>query len=265
MSLQAHDGTKLEEMLRRASDEAAWRPAFYRQLLESQVLVLLPDKARARQVARPDRVHFVQWKRIDGTLAIPFFSSTRTFYEAVPQGGQCLVLDTPQLMELTRGAILHLNPLSEFNVELTPSDIEALLSSGSLVVPEILNLASDREVSFRRVVDPPVLMLDALTALYSQLPQVLGAYLALVNGLHGGDESLLLGLAVTVDCDLEPIVRDSALVVRDTYFGPHSIDIVHMNHGDQCITDTGFESECQFFDRRMASVLIAPTYPRSKT
>jgi hypothetical protein len=250
------DGVALEGLLQQASEEAAWRPAFYRKLLESRVLVILPDEARARRVARPDRLHFVQWKRIDGTDAIPFFSSARTFFEAAPQGARCLVLDTRQLLELTRGAILHLNPYSEFNLQLAPSDAEALLSNGTLVMPESFQLQSERDVSFRRVVDPPAPMLQALTLLYSQLPQVLGAYLALVRGLYERRESLLLGL--DIDGDPEPVVRDSSLVIRDTYHGPYDLDIVHIKPGKQGLLNSGFDPTFRFFDRRMAPVLVAP-------
>lgn len=58
------DGAALEGLLQQACNEPAWRPAFYRQLLDSRVLVILPDETQARNVARPDRVHFVQWTRV---------------------------------------------------------------------------------------------------------------------------------------------------------------------------------------------------------
>lgn len=255
------DGSSLEGLIRQACEEAAWRPAFYRQLLESRVLVIVPDEALARTTARPDRVHFVQWKRVDGTAAIPFFSSAQTFFEAVPEGAKCLVLDTRLLLELARGAILHLNPYSEFNIELAPADIEALLADGSLVVPEPFTLGTDRQVTLQHVADPPVAMLDALTLLYSQHPQVQGAYLALVAGFYDDNrESLLLGLHV--DGDPEPIVRDSGLVIRDTYHGPYSLDIVHLNRDGRDVLSSGFEPAFQFFDRRIAPILASPSLPQ---
>lgn len=256
------DGARLEGLLRQACEAAAWRPAFYRQLLESRVLVIVPDESAARNVARPERLHFVQWKRVDGTVAIPFFSSARTFFEAVPDGAKCLVLDTRQLLELTRGAILHLNPYSEFNLQVMPSDVEAILASGSLVVSESFVLEADRQVSFHQVVDPPVALLDALTLLYSQLPQVHGAYVALVKGLYDdATESLLLGL--DIQGDPEPVVRDSGLVIRDTYHGPYHLDMVHLNSGERGLSSFGFKPGFRFFDQRMAAVLAAPTVSSS--
>lgn len=256
------DDAALEGLLKQACEAAAWRPAFYRQLLDSRVLVILPDETMMQHVARPDRVHFVQWKRIDGTAAIPFFSSARAFFEAVPHGAKCLVLDTRQLLELTRGAILHLNPYSEFNLEVMPSDVDTLLSNGALVVPEPFTLKSNRQLSFRRVVNPPVPLLVALTLLYSQLPQVQNAYLASVTGLYDdARESLLLGL--DVDGDPEPVVRDSGLVIRDTYQGPYDLDIVRLKPGDAALSSSGFEPDFRFFDRRMASVLTMPKGTRS--
>jgi hypothetical protein len=257
------DGSSLEGLLRQACDDAAWRPALYRRLLDSEVLVILPDEATARSVARPDRIHFVQWKRVDGTAAIPFFSSARTFFEAVPDGAQCLVLDVPLLLALTRGALLHLNPYSEFNLEVTPEDVEALLSEGSLVVPERLTVKSSRVVSFRGVADPPVALLNALTKLYSQLPQVREAYLALVNGFYDdARDSLLLGLHI--DGDPESVVRDSGLVIRDTYGGPYDLDIVHLDAGGLYLSNSGFGPAFRFFDRRMVPILTSPDTSRSR-
>ncbi len=256
------DGAALEGLLKQACEAAAWRPAFYRQLLDSHILVIVADETLAQNVARPDRVHFVQWKRVDGTAAIPFFSSARTFFEAVPHGAKCLVLETRQLLELTRGAILHLNPYSEFNLQVMPSDVEAILASRFLVVPESFALETDRQVSFRQVVDPPFPLLDALTLLYSQLPQVHGAYVALVKGLYDdAPESLLLGL--DIEGDPEPVVRDSGLVIRDTYHGPYNLDIVHLKSGERGLLSYGFEPAFRFFDRRMAAVLAAPAVTSS--
>ena len=70
-------------------------------------------------------------------------------------------------------------------------------------------------------------MIEALTVLYSQAPNVKAAYLALVNGLYdSGQDSLLLGLEV--DGDPEPIVNDTSAVIHDTYRDAYSIDIVEV-------------------------------------
>ncbi len=256
------DGVALEGLLQQACENAAWRPALYRQLVQTRVLVIVPDEEQTRGVARPDRLHFVQWMRQDGTSAIPVFSSARTFFEAVPSGAKCLVIEVQQLLELTRGAILHLNPYSEFNLQLMPSDVELLLTQKALVVPDRFTRESQRELSFRRVADPPVAMLDALTTLYSQHACVTAAYLAAVTGLYDDSHaSLLLGL--DIDGDPEPIVRDSGLVIRDTYHGPVNLDIVRIPAGAEGLSRSGFSLDFRFFDRRMAAVLVAPAGGRS--
>src|SRR5690348_8113880 len=90
---RAPDGAALGALLRQATEDPAWRPALYRELLRSQVLALAPEQPIAPNTQGEMVVRFVQWKRIDGQHAIPFFSSARTLYEAVPDGAQCLLLD----------------------------------------------------------------------------------------------------------------------------------------------------------------------------
>jgi hypothetical protein len=253
----APDGEKLESLLRRACAEPAWRPAFYRRLLVSRVLVLVPDQVIVPNAQGDDVIRFVQWKRVDGSAAIPFFSSSRTLFEAVPEGAQCLVLDTPTFLALSRGALLHLNPFSEFNVELPPEEVDALLKDGTLAKPEPFTLESERHLVFLPLAEPPVPMLDALTLLYSQLPEVKTAYLARVTGMYEHEESLLLGLEV--DGDPERAVQDTGSVVRETFQGRHRIDITRLGFAEQGRATLHFPESLRFYDRGMAAVRHAPS------
>jgi len=256
------DGTELETLLALATTEPGRRPAFYRKLLESDVLVMVPDEVVVPNAQGDAVMRFVQWNRIDRLTAIPFFSSARTFFEAIPQGAQCLVVDGLQLLLLTRGAMLHLNPFSEHNVVLMPEDVELLLASGTLGSSERIKHTTERQLTTRDLSEPPAAMIEALTVLYSQAPNVKAAYLALVNGLYdSGQDSLLLGLEV--DGDPEPIVNDTSAVIHDTYRDAYSIDIVEVWVDDEGNPTSTFLPAQRFFDRRMASALSAPTTPKS--
>jgi len=249
-------GKKLESLLRRACAEPAWRPAFYRTLLESDVLILVPDLVIVPNAHGDDVIRFVQWNRVDGSAAIPFFSSSRTLFEAVPESARCLVLDMPTFLALSRGALLHLNPFSEFNVELPPDEVEVLLKDGALGKPEPFTLESERHIVFLPLADPPVSTLDALTLLYSQLPEVRTAYLARVMGMYEHEESLLLGLEV--DGDPERVVQDTGAVIRETFQGRHRIDVTCLGPGEQGNGTLRFPETFRFYDRRMAAVRHAP-------
>lgn len=97
----------LEQALRRAAAEPAERPAFYRLLLESTVYVIgtsdlpLGEGAALQPGARVQVQH---WKKEDGSLVIPFFSSLRTLHQAVENEERHMALPGHILFEVTRGS-----------------------------------------------------------------------------------------------------------------------------------------------------------------
>src|SRR5262245_49577657 len=78
----------LELALAKAATEPAYRPEFYRLLLESEVLVLghteSGEKGR-RTVAAGEKLSIVNWQKNDGTPVIPFFASLEALRRAIKE------------------------------------------------------------------------------------------------------------------------------------------------------------------------------------
>jgi hypothetical protein len=118
---------ELESLLRRAGTDPNLRDAFYRQLLESGILVQVQTEHGKNGVV-PAGVNLgVEcWVRKDGTEVIPFFSSPQAFFTSVPSGGKCVVMKTHELFESKPGMAFYLNPGSDLGIEF-PSDMVDLM------------------------------------------------------------------------------------------------------------------------------------------
>jgi hypothetical protein len=242
--------------------EPAYRPEFYRRLLDSKVLALVPPDPT---VTRPNGdvvLRFVQWQRPDGSHVIPFFSSTTTFFQANPEGAKAVQLTTRDLFEMTRGAVLCLNPNCECCREFAPTEVESLLEKGYLHEPKDEIIKEERPVEIRTVSDPPTAMLNSLIVLYSRLPAVKGAYLISVRDPRRPEEGDILWVVIDANGDMEPIVKQTSAVAYETYPGPRSLDILKAGATGGLLGPDTFLPEQQFYDRAWGHRLM-PTPPYS--
>ncbi len=122
-----------ENELRRAATEPNLRDAFYRRLLEADVLVQVQTEHGKNGVVPAGVAFGVEtWVREDGTEVIPFFLSPKAFFKSVPSGGKCVVIRTYELFESKRGAAFYLNPGSGHGVEFPPNMVDLLLTTRAI-------------------------------------------------------------------------------------------------------------------------------------
>lgn len=122
---------ELESLLRRAATETNLRDAFYRQLLESNILVQVQtEHGKGDVVPAGVDIGVETWVRQDGVSVIPFFSSPEAFFRAVPSGGNCVVMRTYELFESqAEGMSFYLNPGSGFGIEFPPDMVAFMLAA----------------------------------------------------------------------------------------------------------------------------------------
>ncbi|MBF3321076.1 SseB family protein, partial [Leptospira borgpetersenii serovar Hardjo-bovis] len=102
--------------------EPAFRPAFFRTLLESTVWVP-GEAADGEAVVAESAVDLQHWEKDDGTSVIPFFSSPAALEKAV-EGEQAFVaMPVRTLFEMTLGETLFLNAKLPTGKEFTPNEI----------------------------------------------------------------------------------------------------------------------------------------------
>jgi hypothetical protein len=121
------DLNELETLFVRAFTDPEVRPAFYRLLMHSDVLVFsIPGEPSPSIVALP---------REGGGQVVPIFTSENALLL-----NETMTLDDPHapcvssvpvrtVMEMARGMYLHINPKSSLNRRFTPDEIAWLLKN----------------------------------------------------------------------------------------------------------------------------------------
>lgn len=98
---------KLEEILRLAADEPAYRPQFFEVLLSSDLFVLgtagLPDTDGELNLEAGSKIQIQHWEKADGSPVIPFFSSLEVLRKSINSEESYLALPLRSLFEMTKG------------------------------------------------------------------------------------------------------------------------------------------------------------------
>jgi len=186
---------QLKELLQAAQactrvDEAARaQDAFFSALLDATLYAHLPPEP-----SPPDRIRFVQFVRPDnGQTVLPLFSD-REQAEAVRGNRAIVAMTGRELLELTHGATLMLNPNVD-QIVLHPAEVDAILAGRSIGKFSREDIRESEEVG----TCPPTFPTDALTLLlrerFATEPSARAAYLVeLHRGPEMADVSLLLGI-----------------------------------------------------------------------
>ena len=165
----------LEAALRQAAKDPTARPRFYRQLLKSQVLVLLGGSDLPRHVAASRDV--TMWLRNDGVHVVPAFTSRRAVYDAFPAGTTVGSIPMRELLKTMRGHDLHLNPASPDNCQLSAEDVIALLEHGAIHNGIQRLDVEERGMEISRAVNELPELQEALIAFFQERRQVEAAYM----------------------------------------------------------------------------------------
>lgn len=216
--------SEIERLLRIAPDQPGLQPVLFRALLDATLYALMPPSG---QGPADGRIRFLQWARPDGVTVIPCFASELKARLSAQSNARVAAIDGRQLMEVTRGATLHLDP-NDFSCELSPADINSMLAHGSVIVPEQEVVVESGPMGFTAPESPPAAMLRSLSVLYDKLGVVQQGFLVEVRAPETPEEVCMLLIALQLDPGNDPqlVVNDSTTVIQDTYHGPLAIDLI---------------------------------------
>ena len=160
----------LEKALVRAVKEPATAPHFYRQLLASELLVLgtvegQEDATQAFNIAPGSKISLVPGTTRDGRQYLPVFSSLARMQDYIKQESKYLSINGRDLLDLTRGGPVILNPASEYGKELTANQVRQLLD-GMTPTPALTGEAPY-----------PIALVDMLTGLFATRPDIETAWM----------------------------------------------------------------------------------------
>ena len=111
----------LQQMYETTLNHPEQYPAFYQQLLSSEVYCL---GARDEQ----QHLHFQLLQTEQGEQAIPFFLSLTMLQQDVGADAEFVILNAEKLLIITKGATLVMNPTSEDSKEFLPDEVDVILN-----------------------------------------------------------------------------------------------------------------------------------------
>lgn len=214
----------LERLLVEATGSVAARPAFYRELLQSQVLVCphgdFDDDSESASGKKTLRLAAIE---VDGGTQIPFFVAEKF----LPPRARYIGLPARTFFEITKGSRLVLNPGSQWGKFFTPEEVDGLLS-GKLLQPEKeFQVRAGAQLVIGAPAETPPRLLEQLSRFFDTEPGVLRAWLAWYhqpeNEPHPG---YLLSIEVSRSVDFRELAGRTSLVLRQTGTAGHYCDIV---------------------------------------
>ncbi|MBF6613110.1 MAG: SseB family protein [Chloroflexi bacterium] len=141
---------ELERSLMEAATDAGKRPAFYRQLLHSQLIVLGDTNyhGHGNFVAGEDtQLRLVPWRH-NGKRIIAVFSSLPRLHEAIKREANYVQLDARTLFGMLAGsAPVVLNPTSACGKEFTQAEIASLLDGSIFSQSQFLAIEQELKES----------------------------------------------------------------------------------------------------------------------
>lgn len=182
----------LRALFRAAISHPLAEPPFFTALLEATLYAHAPFKHK------PGRIRFCQFVHPEnGQTMLPLFTEEAMAVHAANKIVRVVAMPARELLELTRGATLMLNPNDEHCV-LYPEEIAALLDHGKLPTFVMETVTAPESVGVCEPTVPVTELIAALSALYRRLPAVSEAYLIEVRrGLDLADHSLIVGVVAT--------------------------------------------------------------------
>lgn len=215
---------ELERRFERAREHREEEPAFFRSLLAATVY------AHAPLSDDHPRLRLIQFRHPDGFFAVPFFTSEAKAVFAAQSAVRIVTFSGRELLEMTRGSTLMLNP-NDGGCVLYPEEVSALLDTGTIARIETSQLEEDQPIVVSEQANPPPWLMPLLTAHYTQLSIVQTAYLLEVaSPAEPSQRTLLIALAVAPEhaeraaratiTAVQPMCAQSRLALDLTTFDP---------------------------------------------
>jgi hypothetical protein len=207
----------LEVTLSAAMKDRALRVHFYQALLESTVwAVQLNDDADDIYDAVLGGGHLSFWNiEISGSLYVPLFTSKEKLVDCIGDDHYAFEMPTIELLELTLGKALIVNPNNETGLIISAEEVSHMLQ-GEVIATEKIELNDQHEVLFGHLIDTPHKMIDVMSVFFDGCSEVKRAYIAKVYM-----PKLDSGARITIGFDAgkhySNIVTKAGYVLNDAY------------------------------------------------
>ncbi|MGC4071203.1 MAG: enhanced serine sensitivity protein SseB C-terminal domain-containing protein [Nibricoccus sp.] len=234
----------LERLLTEAAESPAARPQFYRELLNSTVLICPHgDIEESDDPEKKTATLKLEAATVDGVNYIRFYLSEKF----LPPAARYISLPARQFFEITKGSHLVFNPGAKVLKTFSPDEVDRLLS-GQLLQPEKeFQVNKSAKISIGQPKTVPDRLLAELSKYFSNEGSVLRAWLGWYHNPETENEpGYLLAIETTRSTDFKTLAGVVSLILKETGTEGHYCDIVQYTGRDL----TGyFRSDRPFYSK----------------
>ncbi|MFT8211031.1 MAG: enhanced serine sensitivity protein SseB [Symbiopectobacterium sp.] len=250
---------KLEEVLMKATTEPAHRPEFFTELMDATVYIIGNSDDASEQGASTlpvgSQVEIQHWEKLDGSTAIPFFSSLEALQMAISTEASFLALPARSLFELTQGQTLFLNPKLPYGKEFLPQEVEHMLAGEGNGFVQSRVVEQPMEVHLSQPDPSPDQMIDSLTQLLAKHRPVRRAWVAQIQEGEA-EPNLLIALELVDLNEVEAVVQAVGTVASDTVVGDQPVDICLVDKEEKDgVSHYFLHHATPFYERKWGSFL----------
>ncbi len=238
----------LEQALRQAANEPGFRSYFYAALWAADVYVI-GELEPSGKMGTPERMTIENWNQIDGIAIVPFFSSLSALQRAINEECGYLKLSARKLFEITRGAALVLNPMSDYAKEFSAGEIDELLLGELNRLPDKSAVKKEAQLLLGQPRAYPSELVDALTGLLATRDNVEAAYLVLMGDPAADDGPHLL-VGILAGGDTERLMLDAGTRASSTAPAGPAVKFTLVVPGEDGLSEYFLSSVIPFYERK---------------
>lgn len=230
---------QLEGLFLQALHEPAYRAEFLDKLMSAHIY--FPGTTGRSDVSQIQEsyldentpVQIKSWPNDEYGQIIPFFTSLEKMRLALSPDEKFICMPCNIFFVMTQGSLLILNPESDATKEFTPEEIQQLLEGNDSDQNEAYTVEEDAQVMLGQPEQRPDFLLDQLSKLFSQYPEVDSAFFAqMYNPAKDQTPSFVIGLLFGDVLETDKMNRLHTLigqVANDSLELKISIDLLHID------------------------------------
>lgn len=221
----------MEQLLKRASSEPAFRAEFYARVLTDKLIVITDNKNQIPEgtsiLKENTTVNLVSYE--DGK--IPVFTSTDRIFDKgiIKERVNFLAMKGADLFEMTKGATLILNPNSDYGKELLPNEIESLLEGTILTdSAKTLTIKKETPIQIGQPAVYPSEIINSLIKLFSERQNIKAAYLGWIYNPESGEQPHYI-FALDAEGDIQSLIEESGYTAKQFLKPDEFVDFIRID------------------------------------
>ena len=230
---------QLEALFLQALHEPAYRAEFIEKLMSANIY--FPGttgendvgQIQERYLDENTAVQIKSWPNEAYGRIIPFFTSLEKMRLALSPDEKFICMPCSIFFVMTQGSLLILNPESDATKEFTPEEILQLLAGNNSDQTQSYTVEEETQIMLGQPEQRPDFLLDQLSKLLSQYPEVDSAFLAqMYNPTQDQPPSFIIGLLFNDVLETEKMNRlhnTIGQVANDSLELKRSIDLLHID------------------------------------